>query len=132
MCSNGDFLTRNALLGGVGNAELNPLFPILGNSTPVTRKRARSPGQSGSKKFGMALETQGTQTLGRISRNVSRISRGGSKSLRKKVRVQSVPSQTMKTLTSLNKEVRPSFLSDNSLWSLPSVFSLNDHRIWRS
>ena len=28
----------------------------------------------------------------------------------------------LKTLTSLNKEVRPFFLSDNSIWSLPSVF----------
>ena len=30
---------------------------------------------------------------------------------------------SLKTLTSLNKEVRPFFLSDNSIWSLPSVFS---------
>ena len=27
--------------------------------------------------------------------------------------------QTLKTLTSLNKEVRPFFLSDNSIWSFP-------------
>ena len=32
--------------------------------------------------------------------------------------------QTLKALTSLNKEVRPFFLSDNSIWSLPSVSSL--------
>ena len=31
---------------------------------------------------------------------------------------------SLKTLTSLNKEVRPFFLSDNSIWSLPSVFPL--------
>ena len=30
---------------------------------------------------------------------------------------------TLKTLTSLNKEVRPFFLSDNSIWSFPSVSS---------
>ena len=28
----------------------------------------------------------------------------------------------LKTPTSLNKEVRPLFLSDNSIWSCPSVF----------
>ena len=32
----------------------------------------------------------------------------------------------------LNKEVRPFFLSDNSIWSLPSVSSLSDYSIWRS
>ena len=31
---------------------------------------------------------------------------------------------TLKTLTSLNKEVRLFFLSDNSIWSHPSVFPL--------
>ena len=35
-------------------------------------------------------------------------------------------------VTSLNKEVRPFFLSDNSIWSLPSVSSLSDYSIWRS
>ena len=30
----------------------------------------------------------------------------------------------MKTLTSLNKEVRLFFLSDNSIWSFPSVLPL--------
>ena len=35
-------------------------------------------------------------------------------------------------LTSLNKEVRPFFLSDNSISNLPSVSSLSDCRIWRS
>ena len=30
----------------------------------------------------------------------------------------------MKTLTSLNKEVRPFFLSDNSTWNLASVLPL--------
>ena len=39
---------------------------------------------------------------------------------------------TLKTLTSLNKEVRAFFLSDNSIWSLPSVSSLSDYSIWRS
>ena len=38
----------------------------------------------------------------------------------------------LKTLTSLNKEVRPFFLSDNSIWSFPSVSSLGDYSIWRS
>ena len=38
----------------------------------------------------------------------------------------------MKTLTPLNKEVRPFFLSDNSIWSLPSLSSLSDYSIWRS
>ena len=39
---------------------------------------------------------------------------------------------TLKTLTSLNKEVRPFFLSDNSIWSLPSVSFLSDYSIWSS
>ena len=38
----------------------------------------------------------------------------------------------VKTLTSLNKEVRPFFLSDNSILSLPSVSSLSDYSIWSS
>ena len=38
----------------------------------------------------------------------------------------------LKTLTSLNKEVRPFFLSDNSIWSFPSVSSLSDYSIRRS
>ena len=38
----------------------------------------------------------------------------------------------LKALTSLNKEVRPFFLSDNSIWSLPSVSSLSDYSIWSS
>ena len=37
---------------------------------------------------------------------------------------------TLKTLTSLNKEVRLFFLSDNSIWSLPSVSSLSDYSIF--
>ena len=41
-------------------------------------------------------------------------------------------SETLKTLTSLNKEVRPFFLGDNSIWSLPSVSSLSNYSIWRS
>ena len=40
--------------------------------------------------------------------------------------------QSLKTLTSLNKEVRPFFISDNSIWSYPSVSSLSDSSIWRS
>ena len=38
----------------------------------------------------------------------------------------------LKTLTSLNKEVRPFFLGDNSIWSFPSASSLGDYSIWRS
>ena len=34
--------------------------------------------------------------------------------------------------TSLNNEVRPFFLSDNSIWSFRSVSSLSDYSIWRS
>ena len=37
--------------------------------------------------------------------------------------------ETLKTLTSLNKEVRPFFLSDHSIWSYPSVCSLSDYSI---
>ena len=40
--------------------------------------------------------------------------------------------KTLKTLTSLNKGVRPFFLSDNSIWSFPSVSSPSDYSIWRS
>ena len=36
----------------------------------------------------------------------------------------SVP--TLNTLTSLNKEVRPFFPGDKSIWSFPSVSSLSD------
>ena len=36
----------------------------------------------------------------------------------------------LKTLTSLNKEVRPFFLSENSILSFPSVSSLCDYSIW--
>ena len=39
---------------------------------------------------------------------------------------------SLKTLTSLNKEVRPFFLCDNSIWGYPSVSSLSDYSIWRS
>ena len=35
-------------------------------------------------------------------------------------------------VTSLNKEFRPFFLSDNGSWSYPSVASLSDYSIWRS
>ena len=42
------------------------------------------------------------------------------------------PLSSLKTLTSLNKEVRPFFLSDNSIWSLPSVSSLSDYGIPKS
>ena len=38
----------------------------------------------------------------------------------------------METLTSLNKEVRPFSLGDNSIWSFPPVSSLSDYSIWRS
>ena len=40
--------------------------------------------------------------------------------------------KTLKTLTSLNKEVRPFFLGDNGIWSFPSVSSLSEYSIWRS
>ena len=39
---------------------------------------------------------------------------------------------SLKTLTSLNKEVRPFFLCDNSIWSFPSVSFLSVYSIWRS
>ena len=39
---------------------------------------------------------------------------------------------TLKTVTSLNKESRPFFLSDKSIWSFPSVSSLSDYSISRS
>ena len=45
---------------------------------------------------------------------------------------QNDKSTRLKTLTSLNKEVGPFFLSDNSIWGLPSVSSLSDYSIWRS
>ena len=45
---------------------------------------------------------------------------------------QPLAATTLRTLTSLNKEVRPFFLSDNSIWSFPSVSSLSDCSIWRS
>ena len=41
-------------------------------------------------------------------------------------------SGALKTLTSLNKEVGPFFLSDSSIWCFPSVSSLSDYSIWRS
>ena len=41
-----------------------------------------------------------------------------------KVYVLNVYVPSLKTLTSLNKEVRPFFLSDNSIWSYPSIFPL--------
>ena len=34
------------------------------------------------------------------------------------------PAAPLKTLTSLNKEVRPFFLSDNSIWSFPLFLPL--------
>ena len=40
--------------------------------------------------------------------------------------------QTLKTLTSVNKEVRSFFLGDNSISSFPSVSSLGDYSFWRS
>ena len=42
------------------------------------------------------------------------------------------PALALKTITSLNKEVRPFFLSDNSIWSFPSASSRSDYSIWRS
>ena len=41
-------------------------------------------------------------------------------------------SLSLKTPTSLNKEVRPFSLSDNSIWSYPCVSSLSDYSIWSS
>ena len=38
----------------------------------------------------------------------------------------------LKTLTSLNKEIRPFFLGDNSIWNFSSVSSLSDYSIWSS
>ena len=43
----------------------------------------------------------------------------------------SVPNP-LKTLTSLNKEVWPSFLSDNSIGVFPLFLPLSDYSIWRS
>ena len=37
--------------------------------------------------------------------------------------------KTLKALTSLNKEVRPFFLGDNSIWRFPSVSCLSDYSI---
>ena len=42
------------------------------------------------------------------------------------------PGHPLKTLTSLNKEVRRFFLGDNSIWSYPSVSSLSDYSTSRS
>ena len=39
---------------------------------------------------------------------------------------------SLKTLTSLDKEVRPFLLSDNSIWTIPFVSSRGDYSIWRS
>ena len=39
---------------------------------------------------------------------------------------------SLRLLNALNKEVRPFFLSDNSILSYPSVPSLSDYSIWRS
>ena len=41
-------------------------------------------------------------------------------------------STSLKTLTSLNKGVRPFFPGDNSIWSFPSSSSLSHYSIWRS
>ena len=40
--------------------------------------------------------------------------------------------RSLKALTSLNNEVRLFFLSDDSIWSFPSVSSLSDYSIGRS
>ena len=53
--------------------------------------------------------------------------KGTGKSMRKLCRnyaLANYPLVTLKTLTSLNKEVRLFFLGDNSIWSFPSVFPL--------
>ena len=47
------------------------------------------------------------------------------------IQQKSPTTHSLKTLTSLNKEVRPFFLGDNSIWSFPSVSSLSDYSIWR-
>ena len=39
---------------------------------------------------------------------------------------------TLKTLTSINRESRPFFLGNNSIWSFASVSSLSDYSISRS
>ena len=38
----------------------------------------------------------------------------------------------LKTLISLNKESRPFFIGDNSIWSFHSISYLSNHSIWRS
>ena len=52
----------------------------------------------------------------------------GKKDARKQVR----PCNLENPVTALNKEVRPFFLVDNSIWSFRSVSSLSDYSIWRS
>ena len=42
------------------------------------------------------------------------------------------PPKDPETLTSLNKESRPFFLGDRSIWSFPSVSCLSDCSMWRS
>ena len=41
----------------------------------------------------------------------------------------SIPVCSLEKPNPLNKEVRPFFLSDNSIWSFPSIFSLSDYSI---
>ena len=47
---------------------------------------------------------------------------------------KNAPSDPISSLFSAfsSLKVRPFFLSDNSIWSFPSVSSLSDYSIWRS
>ena len=61
------------------------------------------------------------QTTGELERNIERE--------REVAATLSFLSLTsLKTLTSLNKEVKPFFLGDNSIWSFPSFSSLSDNK----
>ena len=76
----------------------------------------------------LPLELSPTQILGHPGRSLSKTTEEGHLH---KVLVRDIPT-SLKALTSLNKEVRPFFLGDKSIWSFPSVSSLSDYSIWRS
>ena len=64
-------------------------------------------------------------------RSDKKTDKGGLDSLLNEVWVFLELNPSLETLTSLNKEVRPFFPSDNGIWSYPSVSSLSDHSTWR-
>ena len=85
----------------------------------------------GAKKFGMSLETQGKQIFWRdilgfwlgcpgvVNFSLARFDVNDLEM--KKLACLKLP---LKTLTSLNKEVRPFFLGENSIWSFPLFLPL--------